>query len=99
MKRYVRSDTVPAKNSNATAIAKEVFGKWYTEDPCARIFKQSTGYAVKYYANTEEQAYRLLDRMEKAADEFGIPVVKSFTKAGFLGSVPFYVACIVVPAA
>ena len=98
MKRYVRSDTVPA-NSYAKQIAKKTFGTWYNEQDRVKIYKQSAGYAVKYYAETPAEADKVLADMIETAEYFDIPVLKSFTKLGFLyGSVHCYVACVVVPA-
>ena len=75
-------------------------GTWYdVQDRVKKIYKQSTGYAVKYYAETPEEADKVLEGMIETAEYFDIPVLKSFTKLGFLhGSVHYYVACIVVPA-
>lgn len=97
MKRYVRSDTVPA-NSYAKQIAKKTFGTWYDVQDRVKIYKQSTGYAVKYYAEIPAEADKVLEGMIETAEYFDIPVLKSFTKLGFLGSAHYYVACIVVPA-
>ena len=55
MKRYIRSSSEPA-NSNAKKIAKETFGTWYNEDFRVKIYKQTSGYAVKYYADSPEEA-------------------------------------------
>lgn len=98
MKRYIRSNSTPA-NANAKKIAKETFGTWYNEQDQVKIFKQSSGYAVKYYAYTPEEAEKILEDMIGTANYFDIPVIKSFTKLGFLGSAHYYVACVIVPAA
>ena len=50
----------------------------------------------------KKQASNVLEQMEETAEYFDIPILKSFTKEGFLqqfGSIHYFVACIVVPAA
>lgn len=101
MKRYIRPSAASA-NANAKKIAQETFGTRYNDEWRVKIYKQSAGYAVKYYADTKEEAGNVVAQMIDTADYFNIPVIKSFTSDGFLqqfGSVHYYVACIVVPAA
>ena len=101
MKRYIRSATTTA-NANAKMIAEAVFGKWYSDDYRVKIFKQVSGYAVKYYADGPGYAEDILDQMIEAAKRLNIPVIRSSVKDGWLqqfGSIHYYVACIVVPAA
>lgn len=101
MKRYIRP-TATSANANAKKIAQETFGTRYRDEWRVKVYRQSAGYAVKYYADSPEEAENVLDQMTQTAEYFDIPVIKAYTTEGFLqqfGSVHYYVACIVVPAA
>ena len=82
MKRYIRSAATFA-NANAKKIAKETFGTWYNDEWRVKIYKQTTGYAVKYYADSPEEAENVLDQMTQTAEYFDIPVIKAYTTEGF----------------
>lgn len=101
MKRYIKNSSVPA-NSNAVAVAEYVFGQYFREDYRIQIFKQTKGYALKYFADctyeSKESAESVLNAMIETAEDLGIPVLRQSVKKGFrMGSVPGWVACIVVP--
>lgn len=95
MKRYIKASTL--SNSNAVAIATEVFGQWYRENPNVKIFKQSRGYVLKYYSDSSSVADNVLQSMCNAAIELNIPIISSGKKPGYLGSNAYAVAYVVVP--
>ena len=95
-KAYQKQDT--AHNGNAVAIAEEVFYKGFRQNPQIKIFKQSRGYALKYYARSEVEANNILGSMYEVADELQIPILDSKKKIGYLGSTSYIVVYIIVPA-
>ena len=98
MKRYIRSNS---GNSHAVDIANNVFGNYWREDYRVKIFKQTNGYSLKYYADDRAYANKILNEMIQTAQELGIDVLRSNVKPGFLqhgGSYGYHVASILVPA-